>query len=198
MPEISGLELARFLSEEYPYIICVIVSGYDDFSYAQKAISYNVRDYLLKPLSREDLQACLAQIEKRFNASHDHLADLSNRDKIGASPSEIVALVKEYIQQNYHTQVNLTSLADNFGFSSAYLTKIFVKNTSMTPSRYLKEYRMKIAMQMLRDPSIPISTISTQTGFLDQFHFSKTFKGYAGVSPSSYRARILGEEAGGR
>ena len=63
----------------------------------KKAISYNVRDYFLKPVSKEELQSCLAQIEKRFNASHDHLTDISSRDKTGGNSREIVALVKEYI-----------------------------------------------------------------------------------------------------
>ena len=58
----------------------------------------------------------------------------------------------------------------------------------MTPSKYIMQYRITIAKQLLADETIPISVLSEQTGFSDQFHFSKTFKQQTGMSPSQYRA----------
>ncbi len=187
MPEPDGLELARFIFEKYPYIECIIVSGYNDFEYAKSAINYRVKDYLLKPINKEELSKCLSDIERRLNASFFNLENVSLQDKKEKKPEEIVSLIKVYIQNNYQNIIDLTVLSENLGFSASYLTKIFIKYEGMTPSRYIKQYRISIAKQLLRNTDIPISAISEQTGFSDQFHFSKTFKSVMGISPTQYR-----------
>lgn len=72
MPVMDGLELAGVLNREYPEIHVVIVSGYDDFEYARRALTYRVHDYLLKPLKAEELEKILSSLhtlvtEKREN-----------------------------------------------------------------------------------------------------------------------------------
>jgi two-component system response regulator YesN len=51
MPFVSGIELARQVREVHPSTQIAFLSGYDDFSYAQKAIQYNIISYMLKPIS---------------------------------------------------------------------------------------------------------------------------------------------------
>jgi two-component system response regulator YesN len=55
MPNVDGLQLASFLHERYPQIRMIVISGYDEFAYAQKAIQLGVKDYLLKPVNVEEL-----------------------------------------------------------------------------------------------------------------------------------------------
>ncbi|MDD3212845.1 MAG: response regulator [Eubacteriales bacterium] len=55
MPIIDGLQLAKAVSELYPSMPVVIISGYDEFNYAQQAIRYHVTDYLIKPVNYEKL-----------------------------------------------------------------------------------------------------------------------------------------------
>lgn len=55
MPRISGIELARLVKANYPETSVVIISGYDNFSYAQNAIRYGVYHYLLKPCAEEEI-----------------------------------------------------------------------------------------------------------------------------------------------
>ena len=50
MPLMDGLELTEFIKNHYPACKVIIVSGYDDFEYARRAIKYGVKEYLLKPL----------------------------------------------------------------------------------------------------------------------------------------------------
>jgi two-component system, response regulator YesN len=54
MPEMTGLELAAEIKTSYPEIKVVILSAYDDFKYAQDAIRFGVKGYLLKPLMKND------------------------------------------------------------------------------------------------------------------------------------------------
>ena len=186
MPEMDGLDLAKQIFLDYPYIQCVIISGYNDFDYARTAISYQVKNYLLKPINKEELRKCLSELEKHL---HTALADLDTVTTQEKSTEELVSLVKEYIQKNYQQTLDLSTMADTLGFSSAYLTKIFTKHEGMPPSKYIKKYRLTIARQLLLTTDIPISVIAEQTGFNDQFHFSKTFKALEGCSPSEFRQK---------
>ena len=54
MPFISGVELARQVREIRPATQIAFLSGFDDFSYAQQAIQYNIISYMLKPISMAD------------------------------------------------------------------------------------------------------------------------------------------------
>lgn len=187
MPEMDGIALTKYLSEEYPFIECVIVTGYNDFNYARSALKHQVKDYLLKPIDKEELRICLATIETRLKANNNALINLNEQDKEGWKPEAIVEFIREYIHQHYKDALNLTELADKFGFSSAYLSKVFLKHVNITPSKYIKNYRIKIAKQLLLNPNITIATVSQATGFIDPFHFSKTFKSVTGFSPTEYR-----------
>lgn len=64
MPVMDGLELSRIIKNTYPGMIVVIISGYSDFSYAQKAIRYGIFNYILKPLEDEKLLDVLFDIKK--------------------------------------------------------------------------------------------------------------------------------------
>lgn len=55
MPFMDGLELASLVRKELPQIKIIVLSGYDDFNYAKKAISIGVEEYMLKPVSGDDL-----------------------------------------------------------------------------------------------------------------------------------------------
>ena len=68
MPEVDGLNLARYIHENHPDTIVIIVSGYNNFSYARKAIQYQVTDYLLKPLVDKDLKELLDSVSTRLSS----------------------------------------------------------------------------------------------------------------------------------
>lgn len=76
MPIMDGIELIKVLAA-LPYgPALLILSGYDDFQYAKEAIKYKVKEYLLKPIVREDLFAALSRIEAELavqESIHDRL-----------------------------------------------------------------------------------------------------------------------------
>ncbi len=188
MPVMNGIELIKQISEYNNYIKCIVLSGHDDFAYAKSAIDYGVFAYLLKPVNLDELSNILKRLEHTFLSTHEML---SAEQKLPSySSSEIAALIKKYIEQNYQKPIDLNIIADHFSFSPSYLTKIFVKHTNITPSKYILNYRISIAKQLLGDFSLNINTIANMVGYTDPFHFSKTFKQVAGMSPASYRDGI--------
>ena len=69
MPGMDGLKLAEIVSREYPHIKLVLISAYNDFEYARKAIQYGVKEYLLKPVMEEEMEEVLIRLEKERKQS---------------------------------------------------------------------------------------------------------------------------------
>jgi two-component system response regulator YesN len=67
MPFMNGLELSKIVTEKYPLIQIVILSGFDEFKYAQQAIELNVTEYVLKPISSEELIKTLVKIKAKID-----------------------------------------------------------------------------------------------------------------------------------
>ena len=64
MPDMDGLEVARQLWEKFPETSVIIESGYADFDYAATAIRYGVKDYLTKPVKKEELEKAVKRVEE--------------------------------------------------------------------------------------------------------------------------------------
>jgi len=176
------------LQESKKFIHCVILTGYADFSYAQSAVRYGVSDYLLKPVNSEELHQTLKKIELAILADNELLIQSSSENTY--KPEEIVALVKEYIQKHYADDITLNTISQNLGFSSSYLTKVFNKVMGTTPSKFIRDYRMNIAKQLLNEPGSSVNTVSAAIGYSDPFHFSKSFKQTFGISPTEYKNSV--------
>ena len=66
MPFMDGMKLCEEVQRTMPWVERIILSGYDDFSYAQKAISLGVKEYLLKPVTAEELEAALDRVSRQI------------------------------------------------------------------------------------------------------------------------------------
>ena len=71
MPRMNGLELSRILGERYPSITVILLTGYDDFEYAQEAIKNQVREFLLKPITRKELGHVLETVARELDEKRE-------------------------------------------------------------------------------------------------------------------------------
>jgi len=86
MPFMDGLELCRQVSRTMPWVYIVILSGYDDFAYAREAISLGVKEYLLKPVSGQELLGVLERISGRIQEDKRQQASLNAyREQLASS-----------------------------------------------------------------------------------------------------------------
>lgn len=67
MPEISGMELTELATEKYPFIKIILLSAYQDFDIAVKALNSNVVSYILKPVTFEKIKSAMEIITKSLN-----------------------------------------------------------------------------------------------------------------------------------
>lgn len=71
MPFMDGLALSRIVTQEIPDIKIVIISGYDEFEYAQQAIRVGVEQYLLKPITKNTLRKVLLEVREKIESEQE-------------------------------------------------------------------------------------------------------------------------------
>jgi two-component system, response regulator YesN len=76
MPFMDGLQLSKIVRERMPGVKIVILSGHDEFEYAQAAIKLGVTEYLLKPVSVQDLQGVLGRVSAQIEREQKEQAEL--------------------------------------------------------------------------------------------------------------------------
>lgn len=78
MPGMNGLELVERAMALHPQLQCIILSGYDTFEYAQKALKSGVIEYLLKPCSQEEMEAALERACRAIDRRRKHVLCLAD------------------------------------------------------------------------------------------------------------------------
>ncbi len=81
MPKMDGLDLVKQVKQLYPECTTIIVSGYDDFEYARKAIQLGVQEFLLKPIQQENLSETLSKVTSIYFSLSTHNQLMVNQEK---------------------------------------------------------------------------------------------------------------------
>ncbi len=91
MPFMDGLQLSKIIQKHMPWIKVIILSGHDEFEYAQSAVKLGVTEYLLKPVSAQDLSTALGNLSAtldREKQERETLKGLQNKVKDNLAPAQ--------------------------------------------------------------------------------------------------------------
>lgn len=99
--------------------------------------------------------------------------------------------VTQYMKENYNQALSLEAVADKFGFTPTYLSRIFKKYAQVNYRTYLIDLRVNYAVRDLMNTDNTISTIALDHGFADSRAFSKAFYKRYGCLPGAYRKKML-------
>ncbi len=107
----------------------------------------------------------------------------------------VVQEVMDYIDKNYADEnLSLNLLASHVNFSPNHLSMIFSQQTGQTFIKYLTDYRMNKAKELLRCTNKKSSEVSFDVGYKDPHYFSYLFKKTQGMTPTQYRGGKGSEE----
>ena len=104
---------------------------------------------------------------------------------------EKLSQITDYIQTNYRENLTLDGIADVFGYSPAYLSRMFQKYAGINYKSYVLELRTSAGYRLLMNTRQSIGEIATACGFPDSRSFIKSFCKRYGMSPSQYRKKSL-------
>jgi len=92
-----------------------------------------------------------------------------------------------YIAENYAEPLTISGVAAVVSLNAVYFGTLFKRETSLTFRDYLNNVRLGQAEEMLRAGKWNVTEVSTLCGFSDVFYFSRLFKKYKGIPPSSVK-----------
>lgn len=101
---------------------------------------------------------------------------------------DVVDAVIKYIDENYaDEELSLNLLASHVNFSPNHLSMVFSQQTGQTFIKYLTDYRMNKAKELLKCTGKRSSVIAMEVGYKDSHYFSYLFKKTQGMTPTQYR-----------
>ena len=186
MPIMDGISLIESVRAHNMNTEFVVISGYADFEFARKAISLDVAEYLLKPVTLEDLELVLKRVGRKL-AGNQHTS--STRGKLReqypyAHPA--VARALDIIETGYAGRINQRDLADEMNLSAEYFSYLFSKNVGSTFSEFLRDYRIEKAKELYASGVCPKQEVPYSVGYSDAKYFAQVFRAVTGESPAEY------------
>lgn len=217
MPEMDGIELIAAVREHVGDTKIVILSGYGDFPYAQKAIQYGVTRYLLKPVEVEELTECLVDLRReldkrkaetgtptqkqgdRHQTGEEGVGSNLHRDEepitntaaaVKDKEPHVIDAIRAFIGEHYADNLSLKQIAGLFYMNTAYLGQLFKQKTGQTFNDYLNRTRITAIKKELLHHRYTGAQSIHRAGFKSVEHFYKQFRRYEGTAFSEYKERI--------
>lgn len=95
-------------------------------------------------------------------------------------------IMRVFKQDDFFDRID--DVACQYGITSRYLQKLFLKHTGLTPKLYRRINRFQHSLRLLSKRETPLTSIAYDCGYFDQSHFIREFKSFTGLTPSSYPA----------
>ena len=106
---------------------------------------------------------------------------------VNTKKSALIEKAFNYIHINYMYNIDINDIARNLNYSASYVTKLFREYSGQTPVKYLIDYRIYKAKELLENTQMTVLDIAMSVGFNHIGHFIKTFKKYTNTTPLRYR-----------
>ncbi|WP_424766440.1 response regulator [Paenibacillus sp. sgz302251] len=103
MPRMDGIQLQQMVRERFPLLLCVVISGFDDFTYVQQSMRQGARDYMMKPIEREELAKMLEQLKQKLREQRTLPALKTHREE---------HQIKQYVSEHLVTGLLRGSMND--------------------------------------------------------------------------------------
>lgn len=192
MPKISGLQLMNIVKEFHPTCLFVVVSGYDEFDYAQKAMRNGAIDYCLKPIEPNDSKDVLKRVRQELDKLKEPFDPVLEKMKSTVNNADFENILT-YINDNISHPLSLDEISERFFISKNYVCILFRKHLGTTFSHYISNTKMKYAEKLIKTTGLSFEQVSKAVGYKEYFYFSRIFKKTFGRSPREYKLQMKEE-----
>jgi two-component system response regulator YesN len=213
MPQMDGLEMIERLKEgggRCPEFI--VISGFNDFAFARKAILLGAKDYLLKPIDENDLAEVLRRIRESLSLGDsasrlerllreqsfdpDFIAFFHRLMDASVRKDDLADYAMRRVEERFDTDISLGDIASELHVSESTLGKCFKRASGYSFVEYATMVRIKKALEFLAEPACRVGEVSSRVGIADARYFSSIFKRYTGFTPSQFRKIAIGGAIG--
>lgn len=176
----SGLDLIEQARGIQPSLKSIVVTAYDDFEYAQRALRLGCVDFLLKPFTRQAFRDALARATPEGE-------QLDNADGIMR-----LDWVKGYVREHLNEDIDMAMITDKLHMNYAYFSRKFKEATGQNFSDYLTDMRMQEAQRLMVSGK-NVSEAAERVGYNNIYAFTKAFKRRFGQSPTQWARKRNGK-----
>ena len=197
MPGMNGLELIGAAKDLQPHIQCMLLSGYAEFEFAQKAIELQTFRYLLKPVRTDEFISCLRELTGKLQATvnDNTLQSQQPEPRIAdkqAVQQRLLETIQNFVHENLDKDVTLTTIAEHVYLHPVYLSKVYKELSGVKLSDFIVATRMEKAKELLKGSHARIYEVCEAVGYRSTQHFITEFKKHTRMTPKQYRESIEG------
>lgn len=185
------------LEETIDFSYCtIILSSYNEFANAQRAIKYGVTEFIVKPINETELYQAIdraveqvKQLHLVRRLSHTELILEKSQLQVKASSEtsdEVVRQMLRYVAEHYSEKFIFEDVSRAIGYSAALLHDRFKREVNTTFNDYLNQYRIKKSIELLLKGDKKLYEIAELCGFSEYKYYNKVFKKYIGMSTTEF------------
>lgn len=197
MPHINGFQLCRDIKGNIAtsHIPVVLLTALTDDSQMVHGVAEGADEYIRKPFNITYVKLRLMHILDERKQLKESIARELNADRsLDVSIKDIPCAddifrdnLTDYMEANYENgNLNIDEMSRSLGLSRVQLYRKTKACFGMSPTDFLRKYRLRKAALMLKEHHLSVSEVAYSTGFNSPAYFTKCFKELFGVSPTNY------------
>ncbi len=190
MPKMDGYEMCKALKNDMntSHIPLILLSAKAIDKSIEEGFLSGANSYIKKPFNPDFLVKRIENfiklkdnIVKKYNTDYN---DLSEIEKLSVYDKKILDKINKYLDQHISDiNMNVESMAGELAMSRSTLYRKIKSLTKSSPNDYIRDYRLFIAIKLIKDKDLSINEVSEKVGFNDYYYFKRCFFKKFGVKP---------------
>lgn len=200
MPEMNGYELCKQVKSNiaFSHIPVILLTALSDDKQRMYGIASGADEFIQKPFNIEELKLRIIRLlEERARLRNAFTQELQSPGisnlKIGKTESMDELFMRKFIaliEESYpDSDFSIEKASDMLGLSRVHLYRKVKELTGVTPTDFLRNYRLKRAAALLREKGRNVNEVAYATGFSSPPYFSKCFKAAYNITPTEYQEK---------
>ncbi|MGN1020834.1 MAG: response regulator [Aristaeellaceae bacterium] len=193
MPGMNGLDLIQQVQARNLCPRCIVLTAYEEFAYARRALEMGVMGYMVKPIDWDELDTRLRQLSQGARSRLQTDEILRRYESLYAHTllkhlSPTLKKITRHVQKNYAQELSLLQLSCQTGLTESYICTLFKKEMGITFLDYVNELRLYQAMRALvESPRLPVRDVAAMVGYGSERQLFRLFNARLGMTPQQFR-----------
>ena len=200
MPEMNGYELCKRIKSDivFSHIPVILLTALSDDKQRMYGIASGADEFIQKPFNIEEVKLRIVRLlEERARLRNAFAQELQSpaasglkTDKAESMDELFMRKFMALIEESYpDSNFSIEKASEMLGLSRVHLFRKVKELTGVTPTDFLRNYRLKQAAALLRQKDCNVNEAAYATGFSSPPYFSKCFKAVYNITPTEYQEK---------
>lgn len=200
MPEMNGYELCKRIKSDivFSHIPVILLTALSDDKQRMYGIASGADEFIQKPFNIEEVKLRIVRLlEERTRLRNAFAQELQSpaasglkTDKAESMDELFMRKFMALIEESYpDSNFSIEKASEMLGLSRVHLYRKVKELTGVTPTDFLRNYRLKQAAALLRQKDCNVNEAAYATGFSSPPYFSKCFKAVYNITPTEYQEK---------